>query len=528
MNKRLVLLIVSCFTGAAALAGALFCEKRSDARLIRPTQNYTDEMILSLPYFDLLAPKGENRNLASDVISYSLGDGYIHLLLPENVSSKAVVVYIRDIDGNYLARRVFDFTQKVVIGPWEVLLEHHNLPVLYFETGDHAIYEKMIASEKKDIICDGNMHLCVSRKNSKENGWYREYFSISEGKFAGVSASLQGRGSTSWTEGKKKSYSLRMKKAVNLLGMGKNKNWNLIGNSSDPTLLKNLIFNDLSKNIGIDYQPEMRSINLYVDGVYQGVYLLTTKISVDKDRVALRQGDYFYRMDPPIAQQGIEYSSSTWFEDGGTRPLAELLYPENVSEEDFERASMILQSFIDAVESEDPDMLESVCDVESLSKYYWIQEASMNFDAWQRSVYMYYNKNDGKIHMGPVWDMDRTLGSIYVKEGVDASFDSPYGWKVRYGGWYRSLFKNRLFIDRVSYDYYEGGVRETLINSVKALENYRNDLGEDAELDYIFYGHTPLAHLNGIYVNTDNYDEYFEDMSDFYKNRVNWIDKNMK
>ncbi len=526
--KRIALLLTACFIGAAALAGALLCEKRSNKRLLRPTYDCTDEMILGLPYFDILVPKEENRNLSSDVVSYSLGDGYIHLLLPEDVSAKAVVVYIRDIDGNYLARRVYDFTQKVTIGQWEILLEHHTLPVLYFETGDHAVYEQMIASETKDIICDGNMHLCVSRKDSKKNGWYREYLSVSDDKSSKLSASLQGRGSTSWTGGRKKSYSLRLKKAINLLGMGKNKNWNLIGNNSDPTLLKNLIFNDLSKNIGIDYQPEMRSINLYVDGVYQGVYLLTTKISVDKDRVALRQGDYFYRMDPPIAQQGIEYSSSTWFEDGGTRPLADLLYPENASEEDFERASVILQSFIDAIESDDPYKLESICDLESLSKYYWIQEISMNFDAWQRSVYMYYNEDDGKIHMGPVWDMDLALGSVYVKEGVDASFDSPYGWKVRYGGWYRKLFNNKRFIDQVSYDYYEGGIREALIKSIESLNDYRNDLGNDAELDYIFYGHTPLAHLKGIYRNVDSYDEYFGDMSSFYKNRVEWIDKNMK
>ncbi len=495
-------------------------------KLLRPTYDCTDEQILAFPYFDLLAPKEENRNLPSDVVSYSLGDGYIHLLLPEDVSPKAVAVYIRDIDGNYLARRVYDFTQKVTIGPWEVLLEHHNLPVLYFESEDHSVYEQMNASKTKDIICDGNMHLCVGKRESKQKGWFREYLSLSEDR-SRVTASLQGRGSTSWESEYKKSYSLRLGKSVNLLGMGSNKNWNLIGNPYDPSLLKNILFNDLSDQIGIEYQPQMRSVNLYVDGIYKGVYLLTSKISVDKNRVALRKGDFFYRMDPPTAVQGIEYNSSTWFEDGGDRPLADLLFPENATREEYKKASAILQEFINAVESEDPKLLEAVCDVESLAKYYWIQEVSMNFDAWQRSVYMYYSSRDGKIHMGPVWDMDRALGSVYVKEGVDATFDSPYGWKVRGGGWYKTLFRNKLFADTVAYEYYQGGVGEAVRNSFEILDKNRTDLGNDAQTDYIFFGHIVQSHLYGIYDTTDDYEGYYNEVKDFYLERVKWIDGEM-
>ncbi len=52
--------------GAAALAGAFLCESMSDFSAVRKTQNYTDEQILTLPYFDLLAAFGENTAFMGD------------------------------------------------------------------------------------------------------------------------------------------------------------------------------------------------------------------------------------------------------------------------------------------------------------------------------------------------------------------------------------------------------------------------------------------------------------------------------
>ena len=482
-------------------------------------------MILTFPYFDLLAPKGENHNLPCDVVSYSLGDGYIHLLLPEDVPKKAVVVYIRDIDGNYLARRVYDFTQEVMIGPWEVLLEHHTLPVLYFETEDHAVYDMMNASETKDIICNGNMHLCVGKEDSKENGWYREYISLSEDRSSGVSATLQGRGSTSWLSNFKKSYSLRLGKSSDLLGMGSNKNWNLIGNSKDVSLLKNVTFNEISKNAGIEFQPRMRSVNLYVDGVYQGLYTLTSKVSADKERVALRKGDYFYRLDPPVPDNPIPYYSDRWFWDAGVMyPVADLMYPESYNEARLAEAAGILQTFVTARDDPAVQGFDKICDLDSLARFYWIQEASMNYDACSRSIYMYYRRDDSQMHFGPVWDMDLTIGCRFEKQDID--FSDPTGWKIRNMGWYQPLFERDDFVRKVWEVYYNGGVRSALISGIDEFETQREGLGEDAYLNYTFYGHANSPGVSMVY--GDSYDEYCDNMILFYRTRIEWLDAQMQ
>ena len=500
-----------CLTGAAALTGALLCEKMSDRRNRRMDTEYTDEMLLELPYFEIVAVKEENRGLPCDLCSYSLGDGYIHLLLPQGINEKAVTVYFRDMDGNYLARRVYDMTKRVMIGNWEVVLDHHVLPVMYFETEDHETYDSMNASETKDIICDGSMQL---------------YNDKTEGVSSVAEASLQGRGNESWGSNRKKSYTLRLKKAQNLLGMGKNKNWNLVGNAYDNSLIKNLTFNEISEKAGIDFQPGMQNINLYVDGIYEGVYTLTTKVSVDKNRVNLDAGDYFFKMDPPVALQPLRYESKTWFEDGLPYPTADLRFPENATPAMQSEALSILQTFIDAVEDPSSESLSGVCDIDSLARYYWIEEASMNFDAWQRSVYMYYRRSDRRIHMGPVWDMDRALGSPYDKEGM--LFDTPEGFRVRNAGWYTSLFENEEFRAAVNDVYFNGGIREVLFDGISEFEDNKNAMGDDGDLNFVLFGHANDVGAPDIFSEAGDYASYCSMMTDFYRKRVEWIDKTMR
>ena len=523
MKKRIGFLLTACVIGAAALAGALLCERKSDARTMRPTLEYTDEMILALPYFDLLAAKDENRHLPTDVESYSLGDGIIHLILPDTVSPKGIAVYIRDKEGNYLARRVYDFTEQVMIGPWTVSLEHPALPSIYFDSEDPAVYSAMISSSEKNIICDGNMHICVGEEDSREKGWYREYLSAAdEGSFK-TTASLQGRGSTSWDLDHKKSFSLRLKKAQNLLGLGKNKNWNLIGNAYDRSLIKNVTFNEMARQIGIAYQPSMQNVNLYVDGKYQGVYTLSSKISRNKNRVALKGGDFFYRLDPPEPENPIKYESTAWFADGLEYPAADLLYPQTPSPQEFEQASEILQNFITARDDPSVPGLGDICDLEELAKYYWMQEISMNFDACSRSTYFYYKHSDAKVHFGPIWDMDLTLGSPYTKEHVD--FSTPEGWKIRNLGWYVPLFERPEFESAVKDAYFNGGVREALLAGADEFDRQREALGEDAYLNFLFYG-SPITY--GVSMDYgDNYDDYCDRMIEFYRKRAEWIDAEM-
>lgn len=104
-----------------------------------------------------------------------------------------------------------------------------------------------------------------------------------------VDTTIRLRGSSSLSADKK-SYKLKFEEKQNLLniGDGKGKPWLLIANHSDHSLLRNLTAYRLADKLtGMSYAPNCRSIELYLNGEYQGVYLLCEDKNVNKNRVAI-------------------------------------------------------------------------------------------------------------------------------------------------------------------------------------------------------------------------------------------------
>jgi hypothetical protein len=67
--------------------------------------------------------------------------------------------------------------------------------------------------------------------------------------------------------------------------MGKNKKWSLLANCFDKTLLRNQTAFDLAKKLGVPFTPDYKVVDVYVDDVLQGSYLLVDSIEVSPTRV---------------------------------------------------------------------------------------------------------------------------------------------------------------------------------------------------------------------------------------------------
>ena len=148
----------------------------------------------------------------------------------------------------------------------------------------------------------------------------------------------------------------------------------------------------------------------------------------------------------------------------------------------------------------------------------------MNFDAWSRSVYGYYKANTGKIYMGPIWDMDMTLGRNPVeKEGI--SFMDPEGWKVRTAGWYVPLFEHPKFQKEVVEVYYQGGVREALFNLVEEFETEKYQLANDGQLNFAYWSD---ENISIVLRESGLYEQHTDNVISFYQKRIEWIDNQMQ
>ncbi len=95
---------------------------------------------------------------------------------------------------------------------------------------------------------------------------------------------IKGRGNATW-EYPKKPYKIKLNKKSNLLGMDSNKNWVLLANYTDKTLLRTAIGLKTNELLNIPYTPNYRFVELIMNGEYIGNYMLVESIEKGENRI---------------------------------------------------------------------------------------------------------------------------------------------------------------------------------------------------------------------------------------------------
>ena len=111
---------------------------------------------------------------------------------------------------------------------------------------------------------------------------------------------IKGRGNTSWSSsGDKRPYNITLKEPTELIEKaGAAKKWCLISDNCagdwvyEAAGLANAAAYDMYEAIGGKYAMANEFVNLYINGEYRGVYLLTEKVEINKERVDIKETEY--------------------------------------------------------------------------------------------------------------------------------------------------------------------------------------------------------------------------------------------
>lgn len=253
---------------------------------------------------------------------------------------------------------------------------------------------------------------------------------------------IRGRGNLSWGM-PKKSYKIELAKKQSMLGMPKDKDWALIANYADKTLMRNFIAYRLSAALGAYYAPRCEFAELYLNGEYLGVYLLTETIKIGKNRVNIPKDDYSYivEFDAKYRKNEQVFFSDVLTENENGKAFR-VHDPKNATEkilEVLQNHILEFEKFLKKIKTSESNELEKWIDVDGFIKHYWVQEFAKNPDAeFYTSVYFSW-VNGEKIKIGPVWDFDLAFGNHSNPE-VNLSEQ----WHVR-KYWYTFLFKDSLY-----------------------------------------------------------------------------------
>lgn len=296
-----------------------------------------------------------------------------------------------------------------------------------------------------------------------------------------LSGSIKGRGNSSWRF-PKKSFSLKLSEKFSVLKMHSHKRWVLISNIRDNSLLRNYFAAYLGNEVFTEncWNPSFKFVDLVMNGEYWGNYIIGEQIKIDKNRVNIKD---ISDEDAGAGNGGFIVEVNFWrdeeFNFTTTRGVPfSLKDPDKVTSDIQEYVKTTIQDAEKILFSDvfaDPNNgYATVFDVDSVVDWYLVNEITSNLDAaFKSSVYMYYDNTDGKIHMGPNWDFDRSCGLNQIK--IDALH-------VRDSIWMQRFFQDENFENKVKERYKE--VRDKLYTAVREIQSVAETISVSASLDY--------------------------------------------
>ena len=335
-------------------------------------------------------------------------------------------------------------------------------------------------------VQSGSMALIHETKGNQESGSARLYSQTGQLLYSGQMESLRGRGNSSWNMDKKP-YSLTLAREADLLGMGQAKNWILLSNAKDSSHLRNKVVYDLAARVGMAYTPECKWVDLYLNGEYAGVYLLSERNEIHPQRVNLQITGSFL-----VSRESRWRLSSQQYPHILTDSRAALrIHDSGLTQEDLYRIWQPVENAILSEDGRDPlsgKSWQELIDMDSWAMEYLMGEIFGNVDAGSISQYYYRDGQDpsGRIYAGPVWDYDLSMGNeaAWSLKYVKAFYaDKKHLWNLEDTTWYYGLNQKPEFQMRVR-ELYEAVYRPLVMELLDTgLDAYAAQVEQGAILD---------------------------------------------
>ncbi|MGM9740606.1 MAG: CotH kinase family protein [Candidatus Cryptobacteroides sp.] len=345
-------------------------------------------------------------------------------------------------------------------------------------------------------------------------------------------ASIQGRGNSTW-DMPKKPFKIKFPEKHKVLGMPSSKGWVFLANYSDKSLLRNIVGMTTSEILEMQWTPEFRIVEVWINDDYQGVYNLFEKKDVGKNKVDIDvdAGDMYLEIestfDEPKNFITSRYSVPVQFKD-----------PDLPTDEQYNSIVTLFNNFeavLYSSEFKDPVKgYAAYIDVDSFVDNYIIRELAKDIDGnVRKSSFVTVLKSTGKIKFCHVWDFDISYGNANYFPGdmseCNGDPNGPYGWYVRdynsncvkADSWYNRLFKDPEFVKKVKTRWAE--VYPDLKRIPEYIEKYSTEMGDAVSRNFMKWNILNEWVWPNVKV-TGSYRGELEWLEEFYMTRLNWLD----
>lgn len=355
---------------------------------------------------------------------------------------------------------------------------------------------------------------------------------FSSGDFEGA-GSVKGRGNSSWNY-PKKPYSIKLSSKASLLDIPKTKKYAIIPSYYDGSLMRNYItYKGFQGLEGIGYVPKCEFVEVYLNGEYNGIYILCERIDIEKSKVNITEasaedltGGYLIEKD---VNGRIDFNEDIWFDcpywanqakDYFVIKAPEPDDPELVSQMR-EYLTDYMQRLHDSVMGISGENYLNYVDTSSWVDFIIVEEIAKNIDGCMKtSCWMYKESGDDHLYMTAPWDFDFAYGRVSWNNQSEAhndvvdcpNADTPDGFMI--------VNSSNPWMDRL-YDT-EPEFRTALM---QRYTQYRHTLIDglftmiDEQAAYLAVVQQPNAELWNVGFNSG-----VKNLKDWLTARVEWLD----
>ena len=399
----------------------------------------------SEPPFGVLAFAGSESTLIR--LWFSEAENVYYLFLPADADRSALTVVCDGsvaVDGVELT----DGQQTDIFAEKDLFFAEigkRKLEIRIEQTGNIPAVFIRTASGSLDAIHADKEHKETAEMTVVEDG----AVTLSSAKLAHI----KGRGNTTW-ENEKKPYNIKFEEKTALLGMNAAKKWALLADADPMSCIAEPVLFGLARQTDLAYTPESRHAALFVNGEYLGLYRVSEKVQVGKNRLDIDDldkanekanpqtdlsalpkkkslrggkegavGDYLLPgerlwseglRDPADISGGYLLEFETKMGDASfctSRAVWLSAHsPEYASRGEIDLIADLYQRAEDALYSEDGyndrgEHWSDLFDVASFVDLYLLQEFGMYSEGENSSsTYIYKPAGEDKFYAGPVWD----------------------------------------------------------------------------------------------------------------------------
>lgn len=342
-----------------------------------------------------------------------------------------------------------------------------NLPVIYITTADSSAI--------------------TSRDVWKENTVMQIIMPDGSTAYQSETVSIKSRGHSTFTK-PKKPYVFKLEDKAPLLGMADGKEWILLANFMDHSLLRNSLAFAIARQTSLDWTPDSRPVDVVVNGKLQGCYLLCESVHVRKRWVSNDDNHSFLvEIDT--------YPGDTYRLETRYRHLpVNIVYPKTPTDERAEDIGSYLDRIEEILYGEAGDksvLYRDLIDMDTFIDWWIVHELAQNAEPnGPRSCYMHKAEN-GLLKAGPVWDFDLAFITVGLDAGGDIrpsrlnrpdvitlTGDSIYN---RTALWYDKLLEDPAFVSRLKKRWAD--LESKFLSLLGELDNWQKLIEPSAHAD---------------------------------------------